>query len=175
MTIYIGGNRERVISDSLFSLVNTILSDLGWFDAGRQHLPINVVAKEIEPDEEVPLNTLAITEAPTSDTEAELGSNFGEVRTTYYCDFYGENRTIAKMVAHDLRDAFKGRISTIGRSAAVLPVYDYFVATPTIIFYCDLEDVTVDPARGFPHSWQKNWYVVRLDVVDNYGDITEDD
>lgn len=168
MTDYVGGFRERLIHDSLYYLVFNGLDDLGWFDAGREHLPITVVTEPFENDEEIPLNTIVIYEEDTRDNDAEMGSTLGDIISTYYIDFYAENNTIGKDVIHDVRDLLRGRHTAADRTSSVLFVYDYTMTTPPLIFSCDIEDVVIGRARDFPNPWQKHWYSCRLDLVDSY-------
>jgi hypothetical protein len=169
MTEYVGGLRERLIADSVYHLVRDCLTDLGWFDTGRPHKALSMRTTAVANDEEVDLNTLVVNETDTTDNEAEMGSNLGEVRTTFYIDFYAEKESLGKHVIHDIRDILKGRMPAIDRTNSNLPVYDWYMATPALIFGCDLDDVVVSQARDFPKPYQKHWWACRFDVVDYYG------
>jgi hypothetical protein len=169
MVDYVGGIRERLIADSVYQLIKTGLTDLGWFDSGRPHMPLHIRTTSVGNDEEIPLNTIVVNETTSIDNQAEMGSNLGEITTTFYVDFYAEKESIGKHVIHDVRDILKGRMPDIGRTASNLPVYDWFMATPSLIFTCDIEDVVVDQARDFPKPYQKYWWACRFDIVDCYG------
>ena len=167
---YTGGLRARLISDSVYHLLYNALEARGWFNSSRPYRPITVRTEAVDNDVEIPLNTLVIHETVTRDEEAEMGSNLGEVTTTYYVDFYAENRALGKEVIHDVRDILTGRMAVIGRTETVLPVYDWTLATPALLFVCEIEDVVVDQAKDFPKPWQKHWWACRFDLVDYYND-----
>lgn len=166
---YTGGIRERLISDSVYNLIRTYLDLIGWFDAGRKHSPITLRTESVAQTEDIPFNTIVISETHTGDVDAEMGSNLGEVTTTFYVDFYAENEALGKHLIHDVRDILKGRMPDIGRTRQDLPVYDFAMTTPQVVFTCDIQDVVVDQARDFPKPWQRHWWMVRFDIVDEYG------
>lgn len=164
-----GGLRERLIADSVYHWIRNALVDLGWFNSGRPYVPITMRTESVPNDEQIPFNTIVISESSTTDNEGELGSNLGEITTIFYVDFYAENEALGKELIHDVRDAIKGRLPSIGYTQSALPVYDWRLATPTLLFTCDIQDVIVDQARDFPKPWQRHWWVCRFDVVDYYG------
>lgn len=168
MTDYVGGLRQRLISDSVYQLIKGNLTLLGWFNPGRRHRPITIRTEAVGNNEEIPINTIVVNETVTTDDEAELGSNLGDIATTFYVDFYAENDAVGKELIHDVRDILKGRMTDIGRTRSDIPVYDWDKATPAWIFSCDVEDVVVDQARDFPKPYQRYWWVCRFDVVDSY-------
>lgn len=170
MSEIVGGIRARLIYDSIYYWTYEALEALGWFDSGRKHGAIRFDGGSVDADEEIPLNTLALTDEDLWELEAELGSNMSENRWTFYLDFFAESDVLGKEMVHDLRDILGGRMSSIGRDKAHVPVYDYRLATPTIQFYVDIEDLVVDRARDFPKPWQKHWFALRFDVVDSYTD-----
>lgn len=165
---YTGGYRQRLVSDSVYHLIKDCLDELGWFDAGRDHLPITVRTTSVDQDESIAFNTLVISETNTNDDDAEMGSNLGEIVTVFWVDFYGENESLAKELIHDVRDILRGRMPDIGRTREDLPVFDWGLATPTQIFACDISDIVVDQARDFPKPWQRHWWTCRFDVTDEY-------
>lgn len=172
---YVGGLRERYINDSVYHLVKDSLFELGWFNSGRKYKPITIRTEPVGTREEVPWNTIIVTPTHTTDNDAELGSNFGEVKTVYYVDFYAENDALGKELIHDVRDLLKGRMPSIDRFFSVLHVYDWSMVTPPYIFYCDIEDVMVDKAKDFPKPWQEHWWACRFTVIDSYSGNDEDD
>jgi hypothetical protein len=168
MTVY-GGLRQRYIRDSLYNMIRDSLDALGWFDAGRAHLPIMMIAKPVDTEDEIPLNTLSVSSGDLEGDEWELGSMMAEHSWMFYVDFYGENESVATHLIGDVRDILAGRHPDANRTRTNFPVYDYSLATPTILFYCDIEEVMVDRALDFPRPWQKHWYACRFVVVDYYG------
>lgn len=173
MTIHVGGLRSRLVKDSLYSMINDALTDLGWFSSGRQHAPIHFRSFPLHEEEEVDINSLALSDEDLVVVEQELGSIFSEHDWQFYLDFYAEDNALGIHMAHDLEAILTGRFPSIGRGESRFPVYDYTEATPSIFTYCEIEEVIVDRARGFPKPWQKFWYVVSFSVLDYYG--TEDD
>lgn len=172
MATIVGGLRARLIRDSLFHMLHDSLSSLGWFSANRRHQPLIFTGTDIDRLTEVPLNTLVLSDDNLTEVDFELGSNGVESTWTYYVDFYAEDDSVGKHLIHDVRDILGGRMSTIGRTHPVCPVYDYRQATPSLIFYVDLERIVVDRAHDFPKMWQKHWYACRFDVIDAYADET---
>lgn len=166
MPSYAGGLRARLIGDSAYQMITTAVEALGWLQPGRRHKPITFRPKPVPFDEEVPFNTLAVSQTDVSGMEAELGSLLTDDTWTFYVDFYAEDESIGKHLIHDVRDALRGMLPSIGRSRPILPVYAYDQATPVVAFYCDIEDVIVDRANDFPKPHQRYWYVCRFDVVD---------
>jgi hypothetical protein len=168
----VGGLRARLIRDSTYRWIYDGLAALGWFDAGRRHLPVSFTGKPVDADQEIQFNTVALVDLDTGEYDLELGSNLAEHRTTYYVDFYAESDVVGKELIHDVRDILAGRMSSIGRAHPHVPVYDYRQATPPLAFYVEVEDLVVDRAHDFPKPWLKNWYACRFDIVDHYGDET---
>lgn len=169
MTNYTGGIRFRMIYDSLYHMIYDSMEELGWFDAHMSHSPVLFPYESVENSTEIPLNTLALSDSDMSDYEHELGSNMGEITWTMYVDFYAENKGIGLHVINDVRDVMQGRMPAAGRTHPILEVFDYSLATPTEIFYCEIEDVMVDKAIDFPEPYRKNWYTCRFQIVDHYG------
>ena len=170
---YVGGLRARLVKESLFQMVNNALEDLGWFDAGRQHSPIQFLDKEVANDDEVPLNTLSLADGDIVASALEMGSTLSEHSWAFYLDFFGESDVLSLDVSRDLKDILEGRMPSIGRVAPRFTVYDYTMATPPEIFVCDISGVSLDRAQNFPKQWQKYWRSVSFVVNDEYAD--EDD
>lgn len=170
---YVGGLRARLVKQSLYEMVNTALADLGWYDAGRQHEPINFVDEEVANELEVPLNTLSLADGDVSTDELEMGSTLSGHDWAYYLDFFGENDAISIHMSHDIKDILEGRMASIGRTGAIFTVYDWQQATPPELFTCEIFRVTLDRAQNFPKPWQKYWRSVAFIVADEYAD--EDD
>lgn len=174
MATIVGGLRARLIHDSAYEMIRAALSDLGWFDSGRRHEPVTMVAKPVSNDDQVPFNTLTVSSTDVSDDPIEMGSTLSEDRWTFYVDFYGEDDLVARHIVHDIRDVVRGKLPSIGRAGPVLDVYDYRLATPVVLFRCELENVVVDRANTFTRPWQRHWWAVRFDVVDEYADEYDD-
>jgi hypothetical protein len=76
-------------------------------------------------------------------------------------------------MSKDLKDILAGRMSSIGRSAPIISVVDYTIATPAEIFVVQIENVLVDRPEVFTFQWQRHQRSVRFEVVDNYTDDSE--
>lgn len=164
-----GGLRQRFIKDSLFNMIQESLDAIGWFDSGRNNEPINLIARAVPNDEEIPINTLALSSGDLESDDWELGTLLAEHTWMFYVDFYGENDSVATHMIGDVRDILAGRFADAGRTRPHVAVYDYRMATPTIQFYCDIEEVMIDRAVDFPKPWQKHWWVCRFMITDYYG------
>ncbi len=170
--VLVGGTRHRVIFDSVYNEINRALTELGWFDGGRQHLPIDFRADAVDPETEVPFNTMVLVGEDTVDEEIELGSNFSEHRTVFYVDFYAESKALGDHVIYDVKDILQGRMPSISRDYPSIDLLDYTQATPTIFSTAEIEFVTVDRARIYSFPWQKFWYSCSFTLLDEYGDET---
>jgi hypothetical protein len=175
----VGGLRARLIRDSFEKMLRDALDARGWFDTDRRHSPITLISGAYDWDEPIPLNTLSIAAEDLSSDEIELGSNAAEDRWTVWVDFYAESEPLGMDVAHDIRDILRGKMPAIDRIAPIFPVLDFTVdlveppeppEPPPILFYCDIEDVVVDRARGFTRPHERYWYAVRCDIVDEFFD-----
>jgi len=173
MTQIVGGLRARLLRDSLYHMIDSALDDLGWYGTSRASEPVVFVAKAFDDTEQIPINTLALSMEDIFSSDEELGSNMAEHRHTFYLDFYAEDGSTGIELRSDLAAVLEGRLPSIGRVGPHFDLYDYTVATPTVIKKCFIEDVVQDRARNFPKPWQKHWYVVYFAVSDFYG--SEDD
>lgn len=170
MSTVVGGLRARLIRDSLYNYVKDGVEARGWCDEGRRHAPFRFIPAPQDWDEEVPLNSIAVTNEDVGDAPAEMGSNLTDDTWTYYIDIYAEGEQIGMDVCHDVRDMMRGKMPSIGKGRMAFPVWDYRMATPEILFYCEIDGVVSDRARNFPQAWRKNWFTVRIDVNDTYSD-----
>ena len=175
MTAYVGDLRARLIRDSLYNMMKGSLTQRGWFDDNRRHLPINLIPKAMDWNDEIPLNTIALVMDTIQDTEAEMGSDLSDNRQVCYFDFYAESEDVGMGVAAEMKDIIRGKMPSIGRSRPVLDVLDYTMATPAVIFYCDIENVVQDRATGFAKPWMRYWFTVRFTLIDTYGDENDGD
>lgn len=168
MTVPVGGLRARLVHKSFYEAVRTGLAQLGWLNTGRAHAPLNVIAKQYHLDEQVPINTVAVSTANVFSDEVELGSGLAEHTTEGYVDVYGESDSLASHVADDIVDLLAGRFAGVGRADPSIEVLNWALATPVPIFVVQVENPQRDRARDFPHPWQRHWYVVRCSIIDTY-------
>lgn len=167
----VGGLRTRLIFDSIYNMINDSLTSLGWFGAGREHLPIQFLAEPVDEENEIALNTLALFAEDGSSLDIELGSNYATHNRNYYLDFYAENHALGEHLIYDVRDIIEGRMPSIGRIAPVASVYDYRVTpTPPEIFVVEFDFVQIDRAHDFIKPWQKHWWSCSFVMQDEYGD-----
>lgn len=169
MTIYVGGLRQRLLRDSLYSTLQEALTDLGWFNSGRYHKPVTFRATSVPLNEEIQVNTVALSDESVDESDWEIGSLMAEHRTVFYVDVYAEDESVGTHIAGDVKAILGGRLTAIGRSSPTFQVLDLTLATPVPIFSCEIENITVDRAHDFPKTWQRFWYVVRFEVLDYYG------
>ena len=156
-----GGKRDRMTLESVLRQIEADLTARGWFDSGRQHLPINVIdAYPGDQDQEVPLNTMAFSFGDSAQRMMELGSNAEFHVWPVYVDFYGQSDAVTRHILGDIYD-FLGK-------NPVLPVYDYDMATPTVDFHLQVVEESV--AKSYPtratNPWQKHWGIVSFLVED---------
>lgn len=170
MSQYVGGLRARLIRESVYREIKRALTDLGWFDPGRRHLPVTFIDEPVQNRDQVEFNTAALSDETQSEVPDELGSNLAEHRWTFYVDFYGESAPLGTHFIHDVRDILGGRFPSLDRTGPKVDVYDWTQATPSYLFYVDIEGLLVDRAQNWPSPRLANWYMCRFDVVDNYAD-----
>lgn len=168
--VVVGGLRTRLIFMSFQEMLRAGLYDLGWFDTGRKHQPINFIVRPPDWTEAVDFNSIAVTLEDVADDDVELGSNLTDDSWTVSVDIYCEKDSVGLSLIGDIRDIIRGKMPSIGRTGPTLPVFDYLAATPSEIFSCGIENVTVDRARNFPKAWQQHWWAARCDLIDTYGD-----
>lgn len=173
MTTVVGGLRARFIHDSFVAMITDALAARSWFDSDRRHLPIVVTTQPYGWDEPIPVNTVTISGEDSVSADAELGSTASDDTWTFYIDFYAENEALGMDVAHDIRDILRGKIPSVGRGRPDLTVLDWREDPPTPLFKCQLEDIVMDRARGFTRPFERYWYAVRCDVVDENYDVEE--
>lgn len=173
MTTLVGGLRSRMVFDSCYKVINDSLTALGWFGPSRRHAPINFTAGEQNTLVEVPLNTLALSDENVSSTPWELGSELAEHTRWYYVDFFAEDDAVGKHLIGDVRDILEGRLPSIGRRGATMPVYDMRQATPPVLFSCEVANCRIDRAHDYSHEWLRHWYSVQFVLLDYYGDETD--
>lgn len=165
-----GGLRARLVRQSFCRMLYDSLDTLGWFDSGKQYqYPVTFTTEPIDLTGNVPLNTLSVSDDDLYQEDVELGSQLGEYRTMYFIDFFGESPALSLHMSRDINDILVGRYEDIGRIASVFDVYDYTQATPTVIFTCQIEDVVTMKSQESTKPFEKNWYSIRLFVVDTYG------
>lgn len=166
--IYVGGLRARLIHESIYREVHSALDALGWFDPDRQHSPVQFLSTGVHDPENVTVNTAALADWDMFENENELGSQQSEMRMAYYIDFYAENDAIGKHFSYDVKDILTGRMPSIGRGQPNIPVYDYSVATPDLLFYVQVENTFIDRPSVFERPWMRYFRTVAFEILDVY-------
>lgn len=156
-TTYAGGMLDRLLTLSLWNMIEDTLDELGWRDTGRGLGPITIFRGSIDPYEPIESNTLAVSLEGIDDDPAELGSDATFDHYGITIDFFGATAATSKHVAGDVRDILRGKMPAAGRTAPRLDVLDYNLATPAVLFTAEIERVRSDPASGFTQEWLRYW------------------
>lgn len=167
----VGGLRVRLVFSSLYNMLDTALTDLGWFDPGREHLPITFLGEPVDDELEVPLNTLVLTGEQIFTSDIEMGSPRADFTRQFYLDFYAESNALGEHLIYDVKDILQGRMPSIGRTGPIFTAYDYTI-TPTapVIGYGEIDGVFVDRAPKGSNAWKNNWWSASFTVTDTYSD-----
>lgn len=173
MTAYVGGLRDRLIHDSLFNLVKSGLEVTGWMPGGVNaplDYPVNVVSGQMDWTQEIPWNTVSVAAYDTTDIPWEVGSDLRQNRLLYYIDVYGSNEAIGLQLSGDVRDIIRGKFSALSSFATpeVLWVWDYTLATPTQIFYCEVDTVRRDRPVTTRVHWMNYFWSLEVQLLDWY-------
>lgn len=170
---YVGGLRDRLIRDSVWHAVDGALAALGWYVPQTSRSPVQLLAEPTMEDVEVPINSLALGDTVNQDTPAELGSGLAEYRWDMHVDIFGENDSISLHLVGDVAAILQGRIPSIGRSAPVIEVWDYTLATPVVVFVVEVESVQTARSSGFSEPWRRFWRSCTFVIVDTYGNESD--
>ncbi len=170
MTIYVGGLRDRLITENLRNLIEDVLDSLGWFDSGNQLRlqPLTVISTPVDSSTEIEPNIVSVVAEDSDSFEAEMGSLLSEFRSSYAVDIYAEDDATGKHLAGDVRAILEGRFASLGRVGTEVEVYDLTQATPTVIFTIDLENISMGKQRFYNKPYEKFWWTIVFDVVDQY-------
>jgi hypothetical protein len=172
-----GGLRTRLIGDSLRLAVIAGLEVLGWFDPTiydqppglRQHQPLRYVPRPSKWDVPIAPNCLAISTEDILEDEFGLGDEVAD-SIRCYIDIFGEDDPVSWHLTQDIRDLLIGRIGATGRHGPVLDIYDLRMPTPAPFTQIDIEEVFVDRARNEAREYQNHWFMIRVDLLDEYAD-----
>lgn len=166
MTI-VGGLRARLLTDSLFALVEDGLEILGWLDVDRSHRPVRLQAEPPPRNEPIEPNLVAIQIASIVNEEIEVGSWLTTDTATAYVNVYAESDSFGVDISNDLRDLLRGRLPSDG--TGTFPIFDYRQATPPIIGYFNVRDVgALRNVSVSEDSWMRHWFRVRCELEDTY-------
>jgi hypothetical protein len=135
-----------------------------------------VIAESVDWDMPIEPNLIAISEGRDGYAEAEMGSTLTETRTRVMVDMIAESDALGTQVIHDIRDLLRGKMPSIDRGRAVLPVYDFRMATPDVAFILQIDEVQAGRLnRENPRPWERHWFQATCSLVDvnggeSYGD-----
>jgi hypothetical protein len=154
-----GGLRDRMIIECVTKHIEDRLTSLGWFDPGRQHLPIVLVDEYPDEDSEPPLNTLAFSTELGTGQDSELGTIAELFSLTMYVDFFAENDAIGRHLVGDIYAFLKEN--------RVLSVTDLSLVDPTIEFFVEVDDdVETRKSARSVNAWQRHWYICAFTLTD---------
>lgn len=172
-----GGLRTRLIVDSVRVMIIAGLEQLGWFDSTvydtppgpRTHQPFHYITRPYNWDIEIIPNSLAINSEDVSDTPLGLGGDY-EDTIELYLDLFAQDDELGWHVIGDIRDLILGKNPELGRISPMVDVYDFRQATPAPFTQVELTDVRIDRAQGEARDWQRHWFMIRINAVDDYAD-----
>jgi hypothetical protein len=163
-----GGLRDRLVDDAVHLMLRDALTALGWLAPAAHRREVTLIAAPVQADVEIVPTTVSVVREDLAYDLIELGSQLSEDRSIHYVDIYGENDAVAKHLAGDLRDILRGKMPAIGRTAPVVAVFDR-TQTPVPAepaFHVEIEDVVMERAREVSRAWERYWWMIRFDVVD---------
>jgi hypothetical protein len=172
-----GGLRSRLVVDSVRVTLLAGLIDLGWFDSTifdtppgpRRHQPLRYIPRPASWDVELQPNALSVTLEIMVDDPRGFGAEV-EDSLSLYVDLFAQDDELGWQLAHDIEDILLGRQPDIGRAGPVIDVWDLQQATPVPFVQVDVENVRIDRAQGQTQDWQRHWFMIRCDLIDEYGD-----
>jgi hypothetical protein len=170
---YIGGVRNRLVRDNFRRMIEEALSELGWFNLNRNHLPVTVKSGPFDTSEEILPNVVGVSIEDIQSEELELGSNLEETRHFAYVDIFAEDDPIGTQLSGDIFDIIRGKFSSLRDSGIAdgrLNVLDLSDATPSTIFYCNLEFPEINRNRNWNQKYNKFWWIIAVEIVDAYMD-----
>lgn len=170
---YTAGLRARLVHDNMHNFVNQGLSDLGWYDSGRQHQTVTLYAEAKPWDEEIKANAIMVTTEGVREDELELGTNLAEQSWEYYVDIIAESESLGIHLATDIRDLLIGHITQgVTFTGPHIPIYDLSqgTATPDLVFTIEIIDIAMDKGRLYNTPTKKHWWQLAFTVIDAYAD-----
>jgi hypothetical protein len=165
----VGGLRARLVRDSFSELVQQGLTALGWFDPGRSHRPVTMVAKPKHWTVPVKANTITVDFTGSTVEEWEVGSPLTQDTAIAYVEVYAENDSVGLHIANDIRDWLRGRLQATPVNVT-FPIYDYRLgATAPILGYMDIRNVHALRNTAISNElWLRHWFRVRCEIRDTY-------
>lgn len=164
----VGGLRARLLQDSVHAVLIDGLTEAGWLDPGRNHLPVQIQPKPAKWTSPIQPNLVAIDFLSVDTEEAELGSPLTADMILAYIEVYAESDSLGVGLSNDIRDLLRGRLS-VARAGGTLPILDFRHATPPVIGYLRVDRVSaLRNASPTEDVWVRHWYRVRCEFTDTY-------
>ena len=169
MSTYVGGKRLACIQDSFYRMVSDSMADLGWLTSNPgTRSDVTILAEQINPGTEIKPNQIGISSEDLTESPWEMGSTLAENRWDIFIDIFAENEFVGVALSGDLFDILRGKMSAIGRTGTLFPVYDY--VDNSIMFNCSLENIEINRVRDWDRPYNKYWWIVACQIVDYYTD-----
>lgn len=169
MSTYVGGKRLACIQDSFYRMVSDSMADLGWLTSNPgTRSDVTILAEQINPGTEIKPNQIGISSEDLTESAWEMGSTLAENRWDIFIDIFAENEFVGVALSGDLFDILRGKMSAIGRTGTLFPVYDY--VDNSIMFNCSLENIEINRVRDWDRPYNKYWWIVACQIVDYYTD-----
>ena len=167
---YVGGSRQRLIKDNMKRQIESGLDALGWFDAGRPHMPVTVSADQFEPNEEIKPNAVVVVIEDFTAESMGMGQDESLEENTInaFVEIFAEDNSIGQHLAGDVYDLMRGKFTAIDDSRAI-DVLDLGV-DDAHLFYCWYEDFEIMKNRSWDLPFNKYWWTIAVDIIDTYRD-----
>ena len=164
----VGGLRRRLVHDSFQDLVAQGMNTLGWFDAGRQHKPVTLLAEPKPWDEQILPNAVAVEFVGSDPYDVEVGSNLTTDVIVAYVNVYAQDDSLGTHLSNDIRDWIRGRLQATP-VGITFPIYDYRLPTPAAIGSMEIRNVSsLRNVAVNLQIWLRHWYRVRCEIYDTY-------
>ncbi len=169
MSNYVGGKRLACIQDSFYRMVSDSMADLGWLTSNPgTRSDVTILAEQINPGTEIKPNQIGISSEDLTESPWEMGSTLAENRWDIFIDIFAENEFVGVALSGDIFDILRGKMSAIGRTGTLFPVYDY--EDNSVMFNCSLENIEINRVRDWDRPYNKYWWIVACQIVDYYTD-----
>lgn len=163
---YIRG-QERSVAQTVHDYLLAQLTTLGWF-AAVGSLPFGaqdaVTLTEEMPVVDGPIlpNTVAFTMGVIPDDEpGELGASGGGLwltTYTFFVDVFGENKSMARAIASDVRAVLAGKLAGTNRFQQLID----FSQTPPVLTAALIEFKDIESVEPTNQIYQRDWAAVKV-------------
>ena len=165
----VGGLRRRLIKDSFYTMMNTALTDLGWYkkNTGLMNEPFVFLSEQVDTEQAIKPNTVGFSFENMVSSEVELGSDLTEDRWNVYVDILAEDEAVGTHLSGDIMDILRGKFTKIGRGKPSYQVYDL---KGNEAFIVGFDNVDINRVRDWVSPHNKFWWIVACEAVDYYYD-----